>query len=287
MEQVLEKGTNFIWENARLLERAIFEYYFMDGSPDRIRAILRTYQNEDGGFGHALEPDLRAPDSHPVFVEFALRVLYECRLRDAEIAQAACDFMARHSDLNQGIPTVFASSQAYPRAPHMNGPGVLQPSMDRLTGLVGLVNWHGISHPWLPEAIEACLQDLATTRYSDAHTIRTSFCLIESISRDRPVDELFDKLASDLLTADFFCLDAPIKTYCLTPLAYAPLPDSFCRRIFSDSQIESHLDDMLSHQETDGGWSIRWEPPGGMAKREWRAQQTVSALVTLRAYGRI
>ena len=63
--ELLEKGENFIWENARLLERAIFSYHFYSGSDIRILEILKTYQNEDGGFGHALEPDLRTPDSHP------------------------------------------------------------------------------------------------------------------------------------------------------------------------------------------------------------------------------
>ena len=33
MNEILEKGTAFIWENARLLERAVFEYRFLGGSP--------------------------------------------------------------------------------------------------------------------------------------------------------------------------------------------------------------------------------------------------------------
>ena len=63
MNSILEKGANFIWENARLLERAIFEYRFLGGSADRIPLILRLYQNADGGFGHALELDSCVPDS--------------------------------------------------------------------------------------------------------------------------------------------------------------------------------------------------------------------------------
>ena len=77
---VITKGVSFVWRNARFLERAIFEYSFYDASPTHILEILRAYQNEDGGFGHALELDLRASDSHPLFVEFALRTLYDCQL---------------------------------------------------------------------------------------------------------------------------------------------------------------------------------------------------------------
>lgn len=287
MNTTFEKAANFIWENGRFLERAIFEYYFYKGSADRIRSILASYQNEDGGFGHALEPDLRAPDSQPVFVEFALLALYDCRIRAQDLAYRACDFIARHADLKRGIATVFPSAIGYPRADHWNNPGNQQPSMDRLVGLVGLVNWQGIRHPWLPGAVKACLESIETVTYDDAHTIKTVFCLVESVSADSPVDRLFEKLSSDLLKANYFCLETPVKTYGLTPLTFAPSPTSYCRKIFTDAQINAHLEDLLSHQQPDGGWPILWEPPGEMARREWRAQKTVQALATLRAYGKI
>ncbi len=114
---ILEKGTNFIWEYARHLERAIFEYRFFGGPPERIVEILRSYQNQDGGFGGGLEPDLRAPDSQPLFVEFALATLYACKLRDAEMAYKACNFLAQHADLERGIATIFPLHAIIPRQP--------------------------------------------------------------------------------------------------------------------------------------------------------------------------
>ncbi len=284
---ILEKGANFIWENARFLERAIFEYQFRSGSAERILEILRTYQNEDGGFGHALEPDIRAPDSQPLFAEFALRTLYECNLRDSEMAYRTCGFLSQHADLELGIPTIFPSSRKYPRAAHWDNQKAELPSFDRLTGLVGLVNWQGVRHPWLQKAVEICVRHVATTKYTDAHTILTAFCLLESLPDRIAADDLFGKLSKELRDADFFCGDVPVTGYGLTPLAFAPTPDSYCRRIFPDSQIEAHLKDLESKQESDGGWPIQWEPPGSMAKSEWRSQRTVSALFTLRAYGKI
>ena len=287
MNTTMEMGRSFIWENARMLDRAIFEYYFLGGSPDRVRSILRTYQTDDGGFGHALEPDLRVPDSQPIFVEFALRTLYDCGIRDQELAYQACDFISKHSDLARGIPDIFPSALLYPHAPHWGNPASQQPSMDRLVGLVGMVNWHGVSHPWLPGALEACLQYIATNHFDEAHIIHTAFCLIDSVNQARPVDELFDKLASELMQARFFLKDVPVETYGLTPLTFAPAPTSFCRRIFTAAQIEAHLDDLASKQQADGGWPILWNPPGEMARCEWRGQRTVQALATLHAYGRI
>jgi hypothetical protein len=198
-----------------------------------------------------------------------------------------CDYLSQYADLEQGIPTILPSSREYPRAAHWNNPENELPSFDRLTGLVGLANWHGIRHPWLQEAVEVCMGRIATTEYTDAHTILTAFCLLESSSDRTATDQLFDKLAKELLEADFYCADTPVTRYGLTPLTFAPTPDSFCRRIFSDSQIKAHLIDLESKQEGDGGWPIQWEPPGEMSKWEWRSQRTVRALSVLRAYERI
>jgi hypothetical protein len=281
-----EAGENFVWQNARLLERVIFSYHFLGGPADRVLAVLRSYQNEDGGFGHAIEPDLRAPESHPLFAEFGLRILYECGLRDSDMARGVCDFLAQHADLERGIPTLLPSSRQYPRAAHWHSPSAEAPSIDRLTGLVGLANWQGHDHPWLHDAVAACVKNVATTRFSDAHTILTAFCLVESLSDRATKHKLFQRLAEELLQADYFCAEVPVESYGLTPLAFAPTPDSFCRKIFSDSQIEAHLDELESGQDDDGGWPIQWEPPSEMAACEWRAHNTVRALFTLRAYGR-
>lgn len=283
---VLEKGTDFIWHYARSLERAIFEYRFLGGDAGRILAILKTYQNADGGFGHALEPDVRAPDSQPLFVEFALSTLRECNLRDEEVACRACNFLEAHADLAHGIPTLLPSAGRYPRAAHWISSTGDPPSFDRLVGLVGLANWQRVRHTWLDEATEICLKRMGETNFTDAHTILMAFSLLESLADAAPQD-LFDGLADQLPSARFYCSDAPVTGYGLTPLAFAPSPDSYCHQLFSGAQLDSHLDDLLSAQLSDGGWPIHWDPPGDMATWEWRAQGTLNALSTLRAYGRI
>ena len=283
---ILEKGANFIWKYARHLERAIFENRFYGGPAERIVEILRSYQNQDGGFGGGLEPDLRAPDSQPLFVEFGLATLYGCKLRDADMAYKACDF---HAARRPGTwhPNDIPICTQVPRADHWHNPDAELPSLDRLIGLVGLATGKASSHPWLQQAVEICVRNISTTQFTDAHTLRTAFCLLDSLGDRGGTEQLFEKLAQELAQADFFIAEAPAKGYGLTPLEFAPAPDAYCRRIFSAAQIEGHLKELKSKQEEDGGWPIQWEPPGEMASWEWRAHKTVSALATLRAYGRI
>ncbi|ASA24857.1 hypothetical protein [Paenibacillus donghaensis] len=235
-----EKAERFIWRNGRLLERRIFEFVFHDGTKNNMLRAIKAYQNDDGGFGNAIEPDLRTPESQPLYTEFALRTLYDCNIKDAELANQACDYVALYADLSRGIPKIFPSSSYFPRA-------------ERISSRI----------------------------YNDSHTILTAFCLLESLPQTDYVKELFGKLSSELIQANFFCLEARPQDNGLTPLDFSPLSNSYCRDIFSQTTINEHLKVMESQQEADGGYLIQWEPPGEMAKLEWRAHKTLKSLITL------
>jgi hypothetical protein len=75
--------------------------------------------------------------------------------------------------------------------------------------------------------------------------------------------------------------------YGLTPLQFAPTPDSPRRRFVASESIDAHLDTLERAQRDDGGWPITWQPPGPTALAGWRGIATLDALRVLRAYGRI
>src|SRR6266851_1974945 len=93
MEQRFSRAEEFIWKNARLLDRLLVGYQFKGGSGDPVLAALSAYQNEDGGFGNALEPDIRCPDSQPQDVEFALHILDAIDAMDDPMVGRACDYL--------------------------------------------------------------------------------------------------------------------------------------------------------------------------------------------------
>ena len=57
------KARDFIVERARPLEKALYRFHFESGAKEDVVHEVRAYQNADGGFGHALESDLRTPES--------------------------------------------------------------------------------------------------------------------------------------------------------------------------------------------------------------------------------
>ena len=60
---LFSRAREYIKENGRQLDRRLFAYHFEDGPAAGVTDALARYQNHDGGFGNALEPDLRTPAS--------------------------------------------------------------------------------------------------------------------------------------------------------------------------------------------------------------------------------
>lgn len=78
-----KKAKEFIYRNARPIELALWKYYMEHGSIEDVLYCLSFYQNEDGGFGHALEPDSFNPNSAPIETWQATKILQQVGYGDA------------------------------------------------------------------------------------------------------------------------------------------------------------------------------------------------------------
>jgi hypothetical protein len=94
-------------------------------------------------------------------------------------------------------------------------------------------------------------------------------------------------LAANLAGIPLFHLDPGTPGYGLSPLDIAPQATSRWRALFTDAQLDAHLDRLQKDQQADGGWPITWEPPSQAAVAEWRGVVTLQALRTLTSYGRL
>jgi hypothetical protein len=278
----LAAARDFVYREARVLEQRLFATLFDGAPPDGVTAAVAAYRNDDGGFGHGLEPDKRCPASQPLDVEFALETLDLAGAPVEPFARGVCDFMASVADERGAVPVVLPSVAAYPRANHWRD-GRFPPGLDGTAGTVALLLKHGVEHPWISRAAEWCLEMLELEPPRDAHAIRTGLLLLEQFNEQ----ELVARTMARLPSADYFRADAASEEYGLSPLAFAPDPESPRRAFFDDALIEAHLDRLEAEQADDGGWPISWEPPSAASALEWRGRWTVDALRVLRAYGRL
>jgi hypothetical protein len=79
--------------------------------------------------------------------------------------------------------------------------------------------------------------------------------------------------------------DPDAAGYVHMPLEWAPTPDSPCRKLFSEAEIDKQLKALAAKQRSDGGWPISWEAISPAVELEWRGIVTLKALETLKAYG--
>jgi hypothetical protein len=280
-----DAAREFVLRNARLLDRRRFLFRFESGSATAVLAALLPYRNDDGGFSHALEPDLRGLASQPVPLEHALHVLDEIDLFDQDIVGGACDWLAAVSTSEGGVPFVLESVADGPHAPWWEASGVA--SLNPTAGIAGLLHKRRFEHPWLERATAYCWDALSTSLADLGADDALSVLEFLEHAPDRPRAEAELERLGSRITSDLVAFDPAAPGYVKSPLEFARSPDRLARRLFDDATVEQHLDALAAKQDEDGGWPITWKPPSAAAVCEWRAFMTIMWLDVLESYGRI
>ncbi|MFC4334734.1 hypothetical protein [Salininema proteolyticum] len=281
-----DRAERYLALNARLIDRLRFARLFHGGPSRPILEVLHGYQNPDGGFGNAIEPDLRGSASQPVPAWAAFQVLDEIDAFDDPCVADACDWLEATSNPDGGVPWVLPSVRDSERAPWWQPEGDPAPSSIIATGLIlGLLHLHGVEHPWVARATAYCWDHLSKTGELGAYDALAVLAFLEGVpDRDRAETEL-ERLSDSLLATVAFDPETPGHVH--SPLDFAPNPDALARGLFADSDIDRQLDHLIATQNDDGGWApnfAMWTP---VVAHEWGGHLTLARLATLRAYGRI
>jgi hypothetical protein len=298
MSDVFAAADSFLLNQARLLERRLFATCFLGQPAELVVRALRGYQNPDGGFGHALEPDTRCPASLPVYTEVAFQALATAGAASGgavgsdgtEMVLQACDFLASaaaKTDAGGGVPLAFDVIESFPRAAHWTE-WTYEPGLNPTAGLVGLLYQLGIDHPWREAGAAYCWQQLESGGLpGDAHGLSELLVFLDSVPDRERAARHAAGIAAHLPGVAMLNLDPDARGYGLTPLDLAPDAGSRWRSLFPAELIDAHLDLLVGGQQDDGGWPISWEPPSDAAVFEWRGMVTLKALRTLTSYGRL
>lgn len=111
---LFDKARKFIYRNARPVDLARFQYHFEDGDNEKVLNALSYYQNNDGGFGYALEPDCFNPNSSPVQTWAATEILREIDFTDKnhpvikgilKYLESGSDFDKEHNQWLNVVPS--------------------------------------------------------------------------------------------------------------------------------------------------------------------------------------
>ncbi len=297
---------DFLSTEARPLEWALFEYRFEGAAGERVIAELASYQNADGGFGRALEPDVRTPSSSALATGIALARLAEVQSSphhqmEVDAVRYLRSTFIEETQVWRVIPT---DANDYPHAPWWHDEdGSLARTFDDFliiprAQLVGLLHTYSalVPAPWLDDLTEATVTGVETL-HEDALAgggdgLRYALDLAETDSLSSLFRERLLAWLSDLALR-VVCTDPDEwGGYCATPLKLAPARESALARVLWDD-LQTYLDYVIAQQTAEGTWEPTWTW-GGLypevwteAEREWRGYLTLETLTSLRSFGRL
>lgn len=291
---------------ARSLDRALFEHRFEAAPVDRVVEELLDYQNPDGGFGHALEPDVRTPGSSALATGIALDILKEVgRASRSPVVTRAVEFLLDTFDAETRVWRVVPEdTNDYPHAPWWHDEeGSLAQTFDDFAvipraQLVALLHHYGgiVPDEWLERLTEntvTAVQTLDEAAFAGGgDTLRYALDLFEADALPvRFKNRLMPRLQD--LTDRIVCRDpGEWSQYCATPLKVALSPDSAVADMLQHD-LQRNLDFVIDEQSQDGAWEPTWTwgdvypAAWEQARQEWRSELTLRTLTTLRAFGRI
>lgn len=113
----------WIYRNARDIELSLWKYYFENGSREDVISALSYFQNEDGGFGKALEPDNWNPNSTPYTTLYAINILNDIDLMELShpIYKGILKYLYSEKDLMEyGWRFCVSANDDFPHAPWWN-----------------------------------------------------------------------------------------------------------------------------------------------------------------------
>ena len=276
----------FVAANARVIDRRRFERLFGGGSARPVRDAVAAYRNDDGGFGHALEPDCRAPGSQSLAVEMALRIMDETDAWDEDLVRGACDWLAAVAPAEGGVAFVEPTLAGWPHAPWWVAEEGHPASVIVTALIASTLHARGFSHPWLDRATVLTWTLIDTLAEPGPYDMRAVFSFLQHVpDRDR-ARAVFGRVGPLILERKLVTLDPETPGEVHLPLDFAPEPDSLGRALFDEATIKAHLHHLAQAQREDGGWMFNWLAWSPAAECEWRGFLTVDALRILRANGR-
>jgi len=308
MRDLFEKSGAWVRRYSRPPEAARWDYCFENGSREQVVRCLAAFQNEDGGFGHGLEPDFWLPASSPIATWTAGRVLLEigATAEDA-VVRGMIRYLVGAFDRGLGMwHAVLPETNLHPHAPWWHWSEGVQatwmynPSVELAAYLV---HWsaEGSEASRLGWAtLEAAFRYLMDKETLDMHEANT---FVAAVVLLRAYREAFDArlpYGYDLVSEQAFSLAARCVSrdasawgsgYQALPLDFVDRPGHPMRERFGDL-IERNLDLYAAQLADRDVWDIAWgwgEYPEAypVARRQWQGILAVQRWKLLRAFGRL
>lgn len=303
---LFEKARTFVYRNARPLDFARWQYHFENGSQENVLSALAVYQNEDGGFGHALEADSWNPNSAPIQTWEATEILREINFTDSShpIIKGILRYLESKKDFDgQFWYNTIKSNNDYPHAPwwHTQSNSTCHNNYNPTACLAGFIIRFADKSSSLYKlacviAKEAAQQIMLEQGQSDMHTLSCFISLMQYCeeAKDTTVIDLIsikDKLREQVKNSITLDTTSWKTSYICKPSQFLCSKDS----IFYDDNKEISEFECEYIKETqleDGSWSIPWgwedyPEQWAISKNWWKANVVINNVLYLHNFNKL
>jgi hypothetical protein len=285
----MSAARRFMAGHARLLDRRRFELLFDSADAEPVLAALSGYRNPDGGYGHGLEPDLRAAESQPAAAFHAFEVLADVAPIRTPEAVELCDWLDAIALPDGGLPFALPIAdssgcapfwaQADPKAFSLQISAIVAAHANR----VAAHDTEVARHPWLARVTKCCLAaidaiEAAPAAYELAFAVRFLDAVYD---RDGAAQALLARLGGYVPRDGRLRVTGGLADEALRPVDLAPEPDRPARALLDEEAVATDLERLAAEQEEDGGWSVDFQSYSPAAALEWRGYATVRSLAIL------
>lgn len=291
----------YLLHQARPLEAARYRFHFEAGSAGEVLAALAAYKNDDGGFGRALEPDLRTPASSALATSVAFQIMDEVRAPPSHpLVQGALAYLlASFDSATQRWRIIPPEADAAPRAFWWIDAGLeerfdhfwLNPRAELLGAFWQLAGPARV--PWLAPLTARVVEGIEG--HDNPLAGNDLLCVLRLAATPALPDALRTRLLARLrqdVVASVETRPEGWQEHGVRPLDVAPAPDTPYAGLLAES-LQSNLDFLIDTQDADGAWMPTWSWASldalawGKAAREWKGILTLNALRALDAWGRV
>ena len=297
-----QKARQFVQEQARPLEQRLFAYHFESGSAEDVLEELAKFQNPDGGFGNALEPDVRVPDSSATATSMGLGILREVKATEAnQLVKGAMRYLVGSYDSE--LESWIAVPEKAGTAPHAPWWDFDEYPPERWNGCVDyprplilgyMYEYGGLVQPDLREtvakAVMSRLRSLPQKMQVDDVECYASLAGVKGAPRE--MREAIVAKLRDIIDRSVRRDPSQWGGCRFKPLSVIHSTDSPFAELLKD-EIDLNLDYEIEHQREDGAWwpnsswGERFPEASKKRDRECKGVRTVGTLVTLRNFGRL
>ena len=291
------KAEKFIRENARQLEAALYDFFYENGTRERVIHELLKYMNDDCGFGNGLEPDNWNENSTPIATNDAIMTLFRIGALDVKssLTDRIVHYLSSHDSFDEEKKRwLFAidSNKDYPHAVwwEKQGDGIraFNPSVS-LAAFMGCFSDDKQYYMQIVMDAFSTLSEQEEMIADDLKCYLLAYELLERhniavISDDINVKKLLCEKLEQVICSD-------VSKY---GVEYVPQPSDFFCGMFGQFKtdrlrelINAERDILGRYQHEDGGFDISWQwyndyAEFEQARKQWRPRVTLDKLLFYR-----